>query len=102
MYALVPVLVYLHLAMTEKEYILQAPKTPVHSKEGTVAGGGCLLEVLAQNHVLPQVGGRAMEWIEDGDTVTLDGTFTTADGGRGGFGGVTSLVVPAKGIQTDG
>jgi hypothetical protein len=83
-------------AVTNEEYALQAPKTSVDPEKGTVAGSGCLLEVFAQNHVLPQVGELPMKWIEDGHTVTLDGTFRMTDGGRGGFGGVASLVVPAK------
>ena len=55
---------------------------------------GCLLEVFAQKHELPAVGGRAMSWLEDGDTLTIKGWFKTADGRRCGFGEVSSVVVP--------
>jgi fumarylacetoacetase len=57
---------------------------------------GCLLEVLAQKHVLPEVGAKPMSWIEDGDELTIEGSFKTSDGSRVGFGGLTSLVLPAR------
>ncbi len=56
---------------------------------------GCLLEAFAQKHVLPSVGGNPMSWLEDGDQVTMEGWFTTKDGKRSGFGGLTNLVRPA-------
>ncbi|KIX06977.1 fumarylacetoacetase [Rhinocladiella mackenziei CBS 650.93] len=61
---------------------------------------GCLLEVFAQNHVLPEVGGKPMSWLEDGDTFTIEGWFRTEDGSKGGFGGVTNLVLSAKSSWT--
>lgn len=57
---------------------------------------GCLLEALAIKHELPHVGGKPMSWLEDGDTVKIEGRFKLEDGSRGGFGGVTSLVLPAE------
>jgi fumarylacetoacetase len=48
----------------------------------------CLLEVFAQKHELPILGGKPMSWLEDGDGLTMEGWFKTADGSRGGFGGV--------------
>ena len=56
---------------------------------------GCLLEGLAQEHQLPNVGGKPMSWLEDGDRFTIEGQFRLKDGSRGGFGGVTSLILPA-------
>jgi len=57
---------------------------------------GCLLEALAQKHQLPGVGGNPMSWLEDGDRFTIEGSFRLQDGSRGGFGGVTSVVLPAE------
>ena len=72
---------------------ISSPVPEVKSGLGTY---GCLLEALAQRHELPKVSGRAMEWLEDGDVFTIEGQFETCDGGRGGFGGVSSMVLPAK------
>lgn len=55
---------------------------------------GCLLEVFAQNHELPIVGETPMSWLEDGDRLTIEGVFKTSDGSRGGFGPLSSVVVP--------
>ena len=55
---------------------------------------GCLLEVLAQKHELPSVGEQPMMWLEDGDELRFEGSFELADGSRGGFGGVSGIVVP--------
>ncbi len=57
---------------------------------------GCLLEVFAQGHILPDVGGKPMSWVEDGDRLEIEGRFKTADGRIGGFGGLASIVLPAK------
>ena len=57
---------------------------------------GCLLEAFAQKHVLPEVGGKPMSWIEDGDHVVMDGWFRTEDGRKCGFGGLTNMVLPAR------
>ena len=73
---------------------LQTPKIEGDGP-GRVAGCGCLLEAFAMKHVLPRVGGGPMGWVEDGDAVTIEGRFRMADGALGGFGGVTSLVMPA-------
>ncbi|KAF2101143.1 putative fumarylacetoacetate hydrolase [Rhizodiscina lignyota] len=64
-------------------------------EDSKVAGNGCLAEILACKHILPDVGGRPMQWLEDGDGLTIEGWFTAADGTKAGFGGVTGLVVPA-------
>lgn len=70
---------------------ISSPAPEVKKGLGTY---GCLLEVLAQKHELPLVGGRPMSWIEDGDTLSIEGRFKTADGSMGGFGGLSSMVVP--------
>ncbi|KAK5047217.1 hypothetical protein LTR84_006739 [Exophiala bonariae] len=57
---------------------------------------GCLLEAFAQRHRLPEVGGKPMSWVEDGDTVTMDGWFMSKDGRMCGFGGLTSIIQPAR------
>ena len=57
---------------------------------------GCLLEVFAQKHQLPAVGlhGKPMSWLENGDRLTIEGWFKTADGRRCGFGSLSSVIVP--------
>jgi fumarylacetoacetase len=55
---------------------------------------GCILEVLAQKHELPLVGGSPMSWLEDGDTLKIEGRFKLVDGSFGGFGGSSSMIVP--------
>lgn len=72
---------------------ISSPAPKVKKGLGTY---GCLLEVLAQKHELPEVGGRPMSWLEDGDTLSFDGSFKTKDGSKGGFGGVSGLIVPGS------
>ncbi|KAK4893282.1 hypothetical protein LTR27_008405 [Elasticomyces elasticus] len=72
---------------------ISSPAPVVKTGLGTY---GCLLEVFAQMHTLPTVGGSAMAWLEDGDTVTFEGSFKTADGSNGGFGGLANRILPAK------
>ncbi|EXJ67937.1 uncharacterized protein A1O5_08551 [Cladophialophora psammophila CBS 110553] len=69
---------------------ISSPAPEVKKGLGTY---GCLLEVVAQKHKLPAVGGKPMSWLEDGDRLTIEGFFTTADGSKGGFGGLSSVVV---------
>ena len=61
-----------------------------------ISGCGCLAEAVAIQETLPSVANQSVKWLEDGDLVTLDGWFTTADGGRAGFGPLTGLVVPPR------
>ncbi|KIW99294.1 fumarylacetoacetase [Cladophialophora bantiana CBS 173.52] len=72
---------------------ISSPAPEVKKGLGTY---GCLLEALAQKHVLPEVDGEPMSWIKDGDEFTIEGWFNTEDGGRGGFGGLRSLILPAR------
>ena len=69
---------------------ISSPAPEVKKGLGTY---GCLLEVFAQKHELPLVGGKPMSWLEDGDQLTMEGWFTTSDGSKGGFGGSSSVVV---------
>lgn len=55
------------------------------------------MEIFAAGHVLPDVDGRPMSWLEDGDSLTIEGWFRTPDGTRAGFGALTSLVVSPTG-----
>jgi 2-keto-4-pentenoate hydratase/2-oxohepta-3-ene-1,7-dioic acid hydratase in catechol pathway len=69
---------------------------------GTVSGPerdqrGSFLELSwggAQPLVTPS--GREVSFLEDGDTVTIRGTFPTVSGGRAGFGEVVGRVLPAR------
>lgn len=70
---------------------ISSPAPEVKKGVGTY---GCLLEVFAQKHELPTVGDKPMSWLEDGDRLSIEGWFKTADGSLGGFGGVSSVVVP--------
>lgn len=70
---------------------ISSPAPAVKKGLGTY---GCLLEVLAQKHELPAVGGTPMSWLEDGDRLSIEGRFKTADGSMGGFGSVWGVVVP--------
>lgn len=72
---------------------ISSPAPEVKKGLGTY---GCLLETLTQKHELPAVGGKPMSWIEDGDTVSIEGRFRLEDGSLGGFGGLKSLVLPAE------
>lgn len=68
--------------------------SPVPKLKTGLGTYGCLLESFAQKHELPVVGGRPMSWLEDGDELSIQGWFRTADGRRCGFGRVSGLVVP--------
>lgn len=57
---------------------------------------GCLVEVFGLGETLPEVGGKPMGWLEDGDRLTIEAWFNTPDGGRAGFGPLTGLILPSK------
>ena len=64
---------------------------------GLCASSICFsMEVFAQKHELPLVGQKPVAWLEDGDKLTMEAWFTTQSGARAGFGGLKSLVLPAK------
>ena len=48
---------------------------------------------------LPEVEGKPMGWLEDGDELSTEAWFNTADGGRAGFGLLTGLVQPAIDVK---
>jgi fumarylacetoacetase len=54
------------------------------------------VEIFAAGHILPNVGGKPMSWLENGDRLTIDGWFKTQHGQRAGFGGLSSLVTSPK------
>jgi fumarylacetoacetase len=71
---------------------ISSPAPDVKTGLGTY---GCLLEVHAQKHVLPEVAGGEMAWLEDGDRFSIEGWFDGEDGTRCGFGGLVNVVMPA-------
>ena len=70
--------------------------SPAPDEKIGVGTYGCLLEAFAQKHVLPEVGKKPMSWVEDGDSITMEGWFKTEDGRRSGFGGLSNSVLPAR------
>jgi fumarylacetoacetase len=72
-------------------------RRPAQSEDETSwSSFGCLVEINGTGHKLPEVGGRPLTWLEDGDKLTIEGWFETADGRRAGFGCVSGLIVAAN------
>lgn len=53
-----------------------------------------MVEIFGLGETLPDVGGKPMGWLEDGDRLTIEAWFGTPDGGRAGFGPLTGLICP--------
>ncbi|KIV92636.1 fumarylacetoacetase [Exophiala mesophila] len=73
--------------------------SPQHDSRAQYRGpatNGCLTEVFALGNTLPEVGGKPMSWLEDGDRLTIEGWFRARDGTQAGFGPLTSLIRPAQ------
>lgn len=71
-------------------------QTPESRDPNTPSGCGCLFEANACRELLPSVAGEKVVWLEDGDTLTIEGWFTTPDGERAGFGPLSGLVQPVR------
>ena len=69
---------------------------------GTISGPtedsrGCMLELTWRGaNPLALPGGESRKWLEDGDTLTING-YAQGDGFRVGFGEVTGRIAPADG-----
>ena len=63
--------------------------------EGSPSTFGCLSEINFCGNHLPHVAGRPVRWLDDGDVVTMEGWFKTADGSMAGFGPLHGRIVPA-------
>lgn len=85
--------------MHEHEKLLTDPWKPLEDRnshqEVPPTSCGTLSEAFGIGERLPDVGGAPMGYLEDGDELVIDGWFDSADGGRVGFGPLTSLVKPA-------
>ncbi|KAH8704021.1 putative fumarylacetoacetate hydrolase [Talaromyces proteolyticus] len=70
--------------------------TPESRDPNSPSGCGCLFEANACKEPLPSVANEKVNWLEDGDLLTMEGWFTTPDGKRAGFGPCSGLVTPPR------